>query len=65
MPQLNLAADPILAAEISWAPLWDDTGLPLAIMGMSVVFAALILVSLFIMWLPRLIAIAFLAKKQL
>lgn len=46
---------PITPAPITFAPLWDDTGLPLAVMGMAVVFVALSLVSLFIALLPRLI----------
>ncbi|MCO6457645.1 MAG: OadG family protein [Pirellulaceae bacterium] len=44
-----------LPAPITWAPLWEDTGLPLAVMGIAVVFVALTLVSLFIALLPRLI----------
>lgn len=38
----------------SLRPLFQDSGIPLAIMGITVVFAALVLVSLFISWLPRL-----------
>ena len=34
-------------------PLFDDTGIPLAIMGMLVVFAALVLVSVYVTLLPR------------
>jgi sodium pump decarboxylase gamma subunit len=37
----------------AWSPLLQETGLPLAIMGILVVFAALVLVSLFIALLPR------------
>jgi Na+-transporting methylmalonyl-CoA/oxaloacetate decarboxylase gamma subunit len=45
-----------LLAAFSWDELWKDTGLPLAIMGMFVVFVALILVRVFIGTLPRIMA---------
>ena len=41
--------------EFNLAPLLEDHGLPLAIMGVVVVFAALILVVLFITILPRIV----------
>ena len=34
-------------------PLFEDTGIPLAIMGMLVVFAALVLVAVYVTVLPR------------
>ncbi len=34
-------------------PLFEDTGIPLAIMGMVVVFAALVLVAVYVTVLPR------------
>lgn len=37
-------------------PLWEEHGIPLAIMGVLVVFAALVLVSSFIVLLPRLMS---------
>ena len=43
-----------LAQLITFEPLWEDHGIALAIMGMFVVFCALVLVSTFIMLLPRL-----------
>jgi sodium pump decarboxylase gamma subunit len=43
--------------RVTLAPLLDDHGIPLAVMGMSVVFLALLLVGIFIGTLPRLIAI--------
>lgn len=36
------------------SPLFEDSGIPLAVMGILVVFAALLLISLFINVLPRL-----------
>jgi Na+-transporting methylmalonyl-CoA/oxaloacetate decarboxylase gamma subunit len=45
----------LLALELR--PLIEDHGIPLAIMGMFVVFVALILVSLFIIVLPRSMAV--------
>ena len=38
-------------------PLWEEHGIPLAIMGVMVVFAALVLVSSFIFLLPRLMSV--------
>lgn len=43
--------------SFSLEPLWHDQGLPLAIMGMVVVFCALITVVIFISNLPRLMAL--------
>ena len=56
---------PLLFAEeaggfpfrVTLAPLLNDHGIPLAVMGMSVVFLALLLVGLFIAALPRVVAI--------
>lgn len=48
----NFAFVPL--AQINWDPLFEDTGLPLAVMGLTVVFAGLILVRVFIGTLPRL-----------
>lgn len=45
------------SSAFSLDPLYQDTGLPLAAMGLLVVFAALILVRVFIGTLPRLMAI--------
>lgn len=42
--------------SIKLRPLLEDHGIPLAIMGMLVVFAALVFVSLFILLLPRILA---------
>ncbi len=44
-------------AQLVWEPLFEDHGFPLAIMGLFVVFAALILVRIFIGTLPRIIAV--------
>lgn len=46
---------PLGVVDFDWASLADETGLQLAIMGMSVVFTALILVVTFIKILPRVI----------
>ena len=43
-------------AQLNWDPLFEDLGIPLAIMGFTVVFAALVLVRIFIGTLPRIIA---------
>ncbi len=55
---------PLLAQETSEElfrfqvePLWEDHGIPLAIMGVVVVFAALVLVSTFIRFLPRIMSV--------
>ena len=45
-----------LRAQIDWQPLFEDTGIPLAIMGLFVVYAALIIVRIFIGLLPRVMA---------
>lgn len=45
------------ALRITFEPLLRDQGLPLAVMGITVVFAALVLVSVFISLLPRLMAV--------
>ncbi len=42
--------------EFTLAPLWEEHGIPLALMGIFVVFVALALVLLFIRLLPRLLA---------
>lgn len=47
------ADPPARNAWLTTAPLLEDTGLPLALMGIAVVFAALVLVALFIAALPR------------
>ena len=39
--------------SFSLEPLWHDKGVPLAIMGMTVVFIALLAISTFISQLPR------------
>jgi Na+-transporting methylmalonyl-CoA/oxaloacetate decarboxylase gamma subunit len=44
-------------AALNWGSLWTDQGLPLAVMGLVVVFAALTLVTLFIGLLPRLMCL--------
>ena len=41
--------------QFTLAPLWEDEGIALAVMGILVVFMALILVSTFISLLPRLV----------
>ncbi len=41
--------------EFSWAPLFEDYGIPLAVMGILVVFSALALVVAFITILPRVV----------
>lgn len=42
--------------EFTLAPLFEDYGIPLAVMGILVVFMALVLVVIFITLLPRLLA---------
>ena len=42
--------------EFTSAPLFEDHGIPLAVMGILVVFLALVLVVVFITLLPRLLA---------
>ncbi|QDV41455.1 Oxaloacetate decarboxylase, gamma chain [Stieleria neptunia] len=42
--------------EFSWAPLTEEHGIPMAIMGIVVVFSALVLIVVFITVLPRLVA---------
>lgn len=46
-----------LLLQITFEPLTKDYGLPVAIMGMLVVFMALVLVSSFIVFLPHLMAV--------
>jgi Na+-transporting methylmalonyl-CoA/oxaloacetate decarboxylase gamma subunit len=41
--------------EFTLAPLWEDSGIPLAVMGILVVFMALLMVAVFIILLPRLV----------
>jgi len=50
MPLLNLG-------QITFEPLWKDSGIALALLGMFVVFVALVLVTSFITLLPRLMAV--------
>ena len=47
-------ADPII--QFTLAPLFEDHGIPLAIMGVLVVFSALLLVILFITLLPHVLS---------
>ena len=42
--------------EFSLAPLWEEKGIALAMMGIFVVFMALVLIVVFITVLPRLLA---------
>lgn len=42
--------------EFTLAPLFEDHGIPLAVMGIVVVFMALVLVIVFITFLPRMLA---------
>ena len=42
--------------EFTSAPLWEEHGIPLAVMGILVVFSALVLIVAFITFLPRLLA---------
>jgi Na+-transporting methylmalonyl-CoA/oxaloacetate decarboxylase gamma subunit len=44
--------------EFTLAPLSQDIGIPLAVMGIFVVFMALILVVVFITILPRIVAVS-------
>lgn len=46
-----------MLAQIDWQPLFEDHGIPLAIMGLFVVFSALVLVRVFIGLLPRIMAV--------
>ncbi len=46
-----------MLAQLDWQPLFEDHGIPLAIMGLFVVFAALLLLRIFIGTLPRIIAV--------
>lgn len=56
-PMLVLAQDTDAGfSGIQLKPLFEDSGIPLAVMGILVVFAALMLISLFIALLPRLMA---------
>lgn len=54
---LAAAADNADGFSFSLEPLWTDRGIPLAIMGMLVVFLALIAIATFIANLPRLMAV--------
>jgi Na+-transporting methylmalonyl-CoA/oxaloacetate decarboxylase gamma subunit len=47
----------VLLAQLDWHPLFEEKGIPLAIMGFVVVFLALVLVRVFIGTLPRIMAI--------
>lgn len=42
--------------DFTLAPLWEDHGIALAIMGVLVVFTALVLLAAFIEFLPRILA---------
>ena len=50
--------------EFSLDPLWQDHGIPLAVMGMLVVFMALIFVVMFITFLPRILALVSLQESE-
>ena len=54
---MSLSNPTMLLAQIDWQPLREDHGIPLAIMGLVVVFAALTLLRVFIGLLPRIMAI--------
>lgn len=54
---MSLSKSDLLLAQLDWQPLWEDHGIPLAIMGLVVVFAALTLLRVFIGLLPRIMAI--------
>ena len=54
---MSFAKAELFVAQINWQPLWEDHGIPLAIMGLVVVFAALTLLRVFIGSLPRIMAI--------
>ena len=43
--------------EFTSAPLWEEHGIPLAVMGVLVVFSALVLIITFITLLPRVLAL--------
>ena len=45
-----------MLAQLNWEGLFTDYGIPLAIMGLLVVFSALLLVRVFIGLLPRIMA---------
>ena len=42
--------------EFTLAPLFEDHGIPLAVMGVLVVFLALLLIAVFIILLPRVLS---------
>jgi hypothetical protein len=46
-----------MLGKIDWQPLFEDHGIPLALMGFVVVFAALLTVRVFIGLLPRIMAV--------
>jgi Na+-transporting methylmalonyl-CoA/oxaloacetate decarboxylase gamma subunit len=48
-----LAQDSRPLIQFTLAPLFDDIGIPLALMGVFVVFVALVLIAAFIKVLPR------------
>ena len=50
LASLNTA---LWASGLTWAPLYEDHGIALAVMGIVVVFVALLLVASFITVLPR------------
>jgi sodium pump decarboxylase gamma subunit len=52
---MMLLAQPDTGAlvEFTWEPLFEDYGIPLAVMGMLVVFVALVLLVIFLTILPR------------
>ena len=53
MSTLHLSLPLGLSINFTLEPLWHDKGLPLMMMGMLLVFLALILISTFISWLPN------------
>ena len=52
-----MKSDVLLLAQLNWDALWEDKGIPLAVMGLLTVFAALILVRVFIGTLPKIMAL--------
>ena len=50
---MPLAQDSRPLVDFTLAPLWTDQGLPLAVIGILVVFSVLMLIATFIQLLPR------------
>lgn len=46
-----------ISLNFSLEPLWNDLGIPLALMGMFIVFVALVFISTFISRLPHIMAV--------